>query len=106
MSSQPRRPAARLSRTVQTRGLLLTFVLAAGAVVLIARGGSRQAERQLDLYLQSAARRTTNMVLQAVAERRRETELLATLPDLLDASARAAGTAALPEADPKLRVFL
>ncbi|MBW8771822.1 MAG: methyl-accepting chemotaxis protein [Gemmatimonadetes bacterium] len=81
--SQESRSTARLSRTVQTRGLAVTLLLALGAILLIARGGTRQASGEMTNFLSSAARRTANLVAEAVVERQKESELLATLPDLL-----------------------
>ena len=88
--SQVRHSTARLSRTVQTVGLAVTCALAVGAILLIARGGERQASGEMDLFLTSAARRTANLVAEAVAERQKESELLATLPDLLTVTTEAA----------------
>lgn len=104
MAATPPRTGARLSQTVQARGLVVTFLLAAGVVALVARGGARQARRETDLFLQSAARHTANLVAQGVDDRRRESELLASLPDL-------AGAAAAPKTTPPatlgaIRLFL
>ena len=86
MSSSSPRPGARLSQTVQAGGLVVMLVLAIGAVVLIVRGGARQARGETDLFLESAARHTVNLVAQGIDDRRRESELLATLPDLVSAA--------------------
>ena len=98
------RSPAQLSRTVQTRGLVVTLLLAAGALALIARAGARQAQGQTDLYLQSAARHTANLVAQALDDRRRETETLAALPDLIAAATGARG--APPSGAGAIRLFL
>lgn len=84
---------ARLSQTVQRRGLVVTLLLATGAAILVLRGGARQARQETDLFLQSAARHTVNLVGQAIDDRRRESELLASLPDLVAAAASPAPSA-------------